>query len=342
MSDSSAKTVPVAGNLLGLYVQTSLHAGTGAALSAIDLPIQRERHTGWPIITGSAIKGVLRDLCREAEHSVDPRKRKREEVDKDDTLDLTAVFGPRDMKKSTTYAGAFNCTDARLLLMPVRSAKGVFAYVTCPGALARLARDAALVGWALPLSLTDTPGENQVVVNAQSHVRIPAQGNQPAAVVLEEHTFTPANTNCDAVATVLASLLPDTPTYAWTADRFKTHLAIVHDDTFSHFVRYSTEVNARIALDPETKTVEEGALFYQEFLPPESLLYSVLLADRPRRTNNLKSVQDAQGVLKYVADQLNGRSVVQFGGDATTGRGLCALRLYGVQPTTSTGNGGQP
>ena len=50
--------------LLYLHAITSLHPGSGTALGVVDLPIQRERHTGWPVIPASSIKGVFRDACR--------------------------------------------------------------------------------------------------------------------------------------------------------------------------------------------------------------------------------------------------------------------------------------
>jgi CRISPR type III-B/RAMP module RAMP protein Cmr4 len=46
--------------ILYLYTETPLHAGTGSGLSNIDLPIQRERTTQYPMIQGSSIKGKLR------------------------------------------------------------------------------------------------------------------------------------------------------------------------------------------------------------------------------------------------------------------------------------------
>src|SRR5690606_3877485 len=55
--------------------------------------------------------------------------------------------------------------------------------------------------------------------------------------------------------------------------RLKSHLVVISDDSFTHFARYATEVNARIGLDYQTKTVKDGALFYQEFLPPETIFY---------------------------------------------------------------------
>lgn len=47
--------------LLYLFTRTPLHIGAGSSVGAIDQPIQRERHTGHPIIPGSSIKGVLAD-----------------------------------------------------------------------------------------------------------------------------------------------------------------------------------------------------------------------------------------------------------------------------------------
>ena len=45
------------GTLLSLHALTSVHWGAGTSLGAVDLPIQRERHTDWPNGAGSALKG---------------------------------------------------------------------------------------------------------------------------------------------------------------------------------------------------------------------------------------------------------------------------------------------
>jgi len=49
-----------------LYALTPIHAGSGQALKAVDLPIQRERHTAWPMVQASGVKGALRDWCEKA------------------------------------------------------------------------------------------------------------------------------------------------------------------------------------------------------------------------------------------------------------------------------------
>ena len=129
------------GALLGLHAQTPLHPGAGTALGVVDLPVQRERHTHWPNIAGSALKGILRDAAR-AQIADDPKlddldrfDDKPAEGDKpaerakrdgssrkraDSTLQLNEVFGP-PAGQSAEFAGALSVTDARLLAFPVRS-----------------------------------------------------------------------------------------------------------------------------------------------------------------------------------------------------------------------------
>ena len=46
--------------ILFIFAETPLHAGTGSGLGAVDLPIQRERSTGYPIVQASGLKGALR------------------------------------------------------------------------------------------------------------------------------------------------------------------------------------------------------------------------------------------------------------------------------------------
>ena len=47
-----------------LHAISPVHAGAGSATGAVDLPIQRERHTGWPHIQASGIKGAFREHCQ--------------------------------------------------------------------------------------------------------------------------------------------------------------------------------------------------------------------------------------------------------------------------------------
>ena len=48
------------GSLFTFYTLTPLHAGAGDSAGAIDLPVQREKHTEYPAVYSSAMKGSLR------------------------------------------------------------------------------------------------------------------------------------------------------------------------------------------------------------------------------------------------------------------------------------------
>jgi len=60
-------------------------------------------------------------------------------------------------------------------------------------------------------------------------------------------------------------------------------LVIINDDMFAHLCRYATPVYAHIAIDNETKVTKPGALWYEETLPPNTLLYTSLIAQNSRK-----------------------------------------------------------
>ena len=282
--------------LLFLHALTAMHPGSGTALGVVDLPVQRERHTGWPTIPGTSLKGVLKAEARATGKLTNGL--------------LATLFGP-DTNNADEHAGAVAFTDARLLAFPVRSLKGVFAWVTCPEALSRLRRDLALTSLA---GLPEAPGikVGEAVVATASPLR---QGN---GVVLEEFAFDAV----DGVAPVAAWVADHATDDKDTKQRLQERLVIVDDDAFSHFVQHATEVTARIALNYETKTAKQGALFYEEFLPSETLLYSVVLAERSRSNGAKLTALEVLGALTGL-----GLRTVQIGAGETIGKGFCALRF---------------
>jgi len=110
-------------------------------------------------------------------------------------------------------------------------------------------------------------------------------------------------------------------------DKLPVRLAMVHDENFQHFVTTCTEVVARIAINPETRTVKGsggeggGALFNQENVPSETLFYSVLTVLPPRRKGN----GDPSALLTQLLPAEN-PPILQIGGDETTGHGLCETK----------------
>lgn len=294
-----------ASRLLFMFVETPLHAGTGRGLGAVDLPIQRERTTGYPMVQASGLKGCLRSEAHAQWAASAPD-------------DLLAMFGP-DTEKASDHAGALLVGDARLLLFPVRSLAGVFAFATSADALARFRRAAALGG-------LDVAGLPEVPAPADKQTALVSPGSALLVdkdVVLEEFSFTaqPDARLAEAGKWLAAHALP-----AAGYDYWKTALAaklcVLPEDAFRDFTLYATEVQTHVRLDPGKKTVASRALFTSEHLPVDTLLYAPLMATPARRPNVTWTADD---VLQRFAS-LN-LTHTQLGGDETTGQGWVTLTL---------------
>ncbi|BAM01348.1 hypothetical protein CLDAP_33080 [Caldilinea aerophila DSM 14535 = NBRC 104270] len=293
--------------MLFIYVETPLHAGTGRGLGAVDLPIQRERTTGYPIVQASSLKGRLRAA---AKGNLPDNEWK-------------AIFGP-ETNNASDHAGALSIGDARILLFPVRSLAGVFAWTTSRDALARFLREAHMVGLSVDWELPAEPDRNTILVSGDALI---AGGS----VVLEEFSFTPDTNQADQADKVRAigqwladNALPQTG-YDYWKQALPNKLCILPEDAFRDFVLYGTEVQTHIKLDPDKKTVQSGALWTTESLPVDTLLYAPLMATKSRTKN--KEEVDLSG--QQVLAKVKGLRLVytQLGGDETTGQGMVALRF---------------
>lgn len=305
--------------MLFIYVETPLHAGTGRGLGAVDLPIQRERVTDYPIVQASSLKGRLRAEAR----------------GKLPGNELEAIFGP-ETERASEHAGALSVGDAKILLFPVRSLAGVFAWTTSVDVLARFLREAQMVGLAVSWTLPPEPDGDKALVTGNALIA-------GESVVLEEFSFTPDKEQAEAVRAIgqwLAdNALPQGDEYRYWRDALPKKLCILPEDAFRDFVKYSTEVQTHIRLDPDTKTVASRALWTAESLPVDTLLYAPLLATPSRaRDVNMR----AEEVLQRV--QGLGLVRTQLGGDETTGQGIVALRFVNANDSrsrTTTAGGGQ-
>lgn len=288
--------------IICFYAESALHAGSGTGLGAVDLPLQREVTTGYPIIQASGVKGALRSQAR-------------------GLSEVNAVFGPAD---NPDHAGAFSPGDARILLFPVRALQGVFVWITSADVLARFQRDAQNIGYTNVLDYLPQVPKDQALVS-DSGLLLDGQ-----SIVLEEFSY-PASVDesVQGWAHYLAqSVLPASESYAYWWERLVGSLVVLPPDEFRDFVRYSTEIVTRIKIDPETKTVAEGALFTQELLPADTVLYAPVHATTVRNRQSGLRAQDpeteALNVMNWVRDNVPMR--IQIGGDETVGRGLVHLR----------------
>jgi len=260
--------------ILGLLAETSIHPGAGQDTGFVDLPVAREAATDYPVIVGSSLKGALLARARDAGWDDDRRN---------------AVFGKQE------NAGNILVSDARLVLLPVRSLTSHYRWVTCPHLLERLHRDLKRANCnGQPI---DTTG--------------PAQGSYlgdgPEALYLEEREFKREGDLKDGVVKVLKTLIA----HKETSDRLEQQLVVLHDADFAWFARYGLAVNARNVLDQVKKTSQN--LWYEETIPPDSLFYC-LLAQRDG-----KALDEVNSLFKD-------RPYLQVGGNETVGQGWFAVQ----------------
>ena len=314
---------------LFLIVETSLHAGSGSDLGIVDLPIQREKHTGYPKIEASGIKGAIREVFR-----TQPNLQSLQNdwgitsvkgADYEEAINLT--FGPDTANQSNLHAGALGFTDARLLLFPVKSVSEVFGWITCPAVLERFKHDLSICQPDITLNFS-LPAENQVPTDD-----LIVSDNE---IVLEEYTFEVQRTEeCQSLANWISeNCMPSDNVYDYWREKVQNSLVVLSNEDFRDFVTLSTEVIARIKINQDTGTVQKGALWYEEYLPSDSILYSLaLFTPIFQEDNNKKGIfkskhqnkEESERVMKFFEDGLP--SIIQVGGNATIGKGIVRTKL---------------
>ncbi|MCW3996680.1 MAG: type III-B CRISPR module RAMP protein Cmr4 [Candidatus Bathyarchaeota archaeon] len=281
-----------------LYAETPLHPGSGSSInSPVDLPIQRERHTDFPMIQGSSMKGVLRAYAKEIGFTDD---------------DVIKIFGAEGEEAG---AGYVSVTDARILAFPVRTLAGVFGWITCPLILNRYKRDLTIANAEVAWNIPSVEKPNVIIVKDDSNIKI------GQSVYIEEAKLISKSANgFDAVWAAISQAVPGNKEYDFIRNKINVDLGIVDDEVFRDMASLTTEVTARIAIDQNTGAVKRGALWYEEALPTDSLMYSLILL--PKRFRNGCTSSDIVNKLL----NFNGK-VINVGGDETIGRGFVRVRV---------------
>jgi len=293
--------------IMYIYAETPIHPGSGTVISgAVDLPIQRETHTKFPIIQASSLKGVLRnsacwigidDKCKQCD--------KKSEVERCEIL--RGIFG------SPEGIGGISITDARILAFPVRTLKGVFGWITCPLVLDRYRRDLDLAEIKVNWNISKPTSNEEAKVCKNSNLIGDYVYIEDLQLKCSE------DENVKNIAVEMAKALPDNNVYKEIKEKLEKDLVIVSDDVFRNLTFFTTEVATRIKINPETGTVESGGLWSEEYLPTDTLMYSLILI--PSRLNNLKPKEIVKRLQNY------NEKILQIGGDETVGKGFAIIKL---------------
>ncbi|PUB72159.1 MAG: type III-B CRISPR module RAMP protein Cmr4 [gamma proteobacterium symbiont of Ctena orbiculata] len=264
--------------ILGLLAETFIHSGVGRTEGAIDLPVAREAATDYPYIPGSSLKGALRDYAGDYWKNGDASK-------------VETCFG----KEGAEQAGGVLVSDARLLLLPVRSLTGSYKWVTCPMLLERLKRDFERMNSSHSILGVSTPEEGRFL------------GKDEGILYLEERNFSSQDDLPENLVEQFGRFIRHVDTQA----RLPDQLVILHNKDFNWFARYALSVQARNVLDENKKSKN---LWYEESLPPDTLMYA-LLGKRCDNSGiaNLKTL-------------LQDKPYLQTGGNETVGMGWFAMQ----------------
>lgn len=307
-------------HLLFVHALSPLHSGTGQSVGAVDLAIARERGTDLPLVPGSAMKGALR--ARSVDRALANGAAQLDAHNRIKLDPLTkAAFGP-DSRNAADHRGGALFGDANLLLLPVRSVSGTFAWVTSPYLLQRFARDLEDIGQTgVPQSALAFGGANPQASLSQCLTTSNSALTVDGRVYFEDLDLVPSKTQAaaDDWANLIGELLFEGDP-RWE-ELLSQRFCIVHDDVMSFLARHGTAVVARVALKHDSKTVDN--LWHEESLPAETILCSLVHVDPPR-----KAGQTAATLGAHIAGLTD--TSIQLGGKATVGRGRCRLVMKGA------------
>lgn len=294
----------VKANTMIIRAITPIHAGNGRALGLIDMPIQKEKHTGIPKIEASSLKGSLRELC-----SIQDNK----------NLNVDIIFGPKNGNES---AGLVGFTDAKLLLYPIISINTLFSYVTCPYLINKFLEDIELCNLKIDGQRSDSSYESTSIQENISNV---SQISEGECVLLKEN-------NKGGESVILAE-------YEFRIDKHDEYdeikklitdyninlksemdVVMISDTDFIEMLNLNRDIITRNKIEHETGTVADSGPFTEEYLPTESILYFLTLK------NGIKEDEDNKNMYQNYLNSFP--TIVQIAGNATIGKGIVEVSEF--------------
>lgn len=328
--------------LLYLYAESPLHAGAADSDGALDLPIQREVTTGYPVVWGQSLKGALRQAAC-APDSLWSEQEVRDLFGADVTEDEGDARG----------AGLLTVGDAQLVALPVPTLQRTFAWATSPIALSRLARkyarlrlpgqpprvpevgraqglcadqgwrttrDSVLGPYAVPMEVAPAPEAAPAQESGTGQGREKGGGE-------ERGDGEPSNPVAAWADLLARDAVGDDAHLAPFAAKMREDLLVVGSDIMPALTRECVESSVRVQLDPVTKTVRNGP-FSSEYLPAETVLATALTL-RPGAGRRASECTDLLRSLLCGDGDPGVSGTVQIGGDETLGKGIAWTRLLG-------------
>lgn len=276
-----------------IYIKaiSPIHVGSGQSLSSVDMPIQRERHSNIPKIEGSSLKGAIKHHIY---HKLGFNKNNIKNDKKQHFTIFSKILGP---EKGDESASAIAITDAKLLFFPVRSATDIYMLITCPYVLKRW-REETNNNFEDPI-LDDIQDGNCIVSNKTALL------NQNK-IMLEEYIFEAETKDLDNYFNEISNDFP------------MKKVVVLSDSDFIDMVTMYTEIITRNKIDIDTGTAQGTALFSEEYLPAETIMYFSVLKSA--------FYEESENPMDYFNKNIG--KVFQVGGNETIGKGIMKIINY--------------
>lgn len=288
--------------MLYLICETPFYPGAERGAVQIDLPVQRNPVTGIPHARSTTIKGALRSTIESA-----------------NIADADIIFGSQDR------AGAIDISNAEILLFPVRGNVELFWYVTSPYQLNMWIESLSVLRKNVS-DLENTLGTIRNNLTKKKNIGLVEKKCPYVSskiILLDDIIVTLEKIeNLNIIIEEIKKAIPNIPGYSYIKEKIQRNFVIVDDNTFQMLANRGLYKVARIRLKPETKTVETGALFFQELIPEYTVLFARIL-----EAHRCQNEQDAKNSVRNFKVWLEGSPLVFIAGDETTGKGQIRLSL---------------
>ena len=281
-----------------LYVKalTPVHVGVGRGEAThVDLPVQRDEF-GFPTIWASSLKGAVKaDLSGE----------------------VKKLLGAEPHEE--TAPSHISLLDARLILVPVRTLRGVWTYGTTPHLLGYLKRyleiHTSINKAAYPNELQQLWG----IVPPDLGKAISTKDFEKPVLVNELELA-----EVESRPEMLCGLSRALPGEVGSAVKERGLIVIPDKDgRDQEVINRSLMVQYRVRLNRETKTVEAGP-WSEEYVPMETIFVSIVLC---RSFKQGESKVEANEVCERFKQAVDGKAIY-VGGKETIGRGLVKLLTH--------------
>lgn len=331
-------------NLLVLYrCETPLHIGSGNEMGVVDLPIQREKHTGFPKMEASGLKGGFRAFFEQKNvEKVNEVLEQEKALSKKSNSKIIETFFGSENESEDAKAGGLIFTDGRLLLFPIRAGIDVFRWITCPYVLQRFSRELERYGKNNEAGYIDAIlngidyeqlSNGTVYQITKEKVKQNEKQTEDISITLGHFSFETKKLEIEQAKNFISILEIVCNKDDYLSQKIQKNIVLVSDELFSYFTEMNTQMDTRICIG-DNGVVKDGGLFTEESLPEESILYSFIDEWKTKEKKvNYSAVKNFYSEVKTRNLQW-----LQLGGDTTIGKGIVRIEFYGINDNNGNNN----